>query len=277
MASWVVTIRPEHPEHWGYAAESEFWDIVTRRDIKAGDDVFFWQGEGSFVSWTRATCDALDIVGDMPAASWNDRKYVCRIPFDIVSEQPREAIRWSEFAKAAGITQLPSNGQLRVPESAEQYVRDLFSPVVDRPNDDPYAPDDYPDTREKITTAIYRRRGQQRFRDQLIDAYDGTCAVTGSTVEETLEAAHIRPYRGVHSHRVTNGLLLRADVHTLFDLFLLTVDETSTVRVGPDLADTEYSRYDGAKALLPSLRSDRPKKQDLRSHHAQCSWFSPTS
>ncbi|WP_169719739.1 HNH endonuclease, partial [Novosphingobium acidiphilum] len=54
-------------------------------------------------------------------------------------------------------------------------------------------------------------------------AYDGKCAVTSCAIEPLLEAAHIHPYLGPKTNHVTNGMLLRADIHTLFDLGLLAI------------------------------------------------------
>ncbi|GAC81298.1 HNH endonuclease [Gordonia malaquae] len=269
MASWIFTIKGEHPEHWGYAADSGFWDIVNRKDVKAGDDIFFWQGKGSLVSWTVASDDAIDIVDSMPPAQWNDRPYVRRIPIDIVSEEPIVDISWTDLAENTGITAKPLNGQIRVPTDAEEYLRALFKPE----SEDSATAAGYPDTRTKISALIHRRRGQQRFRQSLLDAYDRTCAVTGSRVEDVLEAAHIRPYRGSHSHRVSNGILLRSDIHTLFDLNLLTVDEQHVVRLHPDLLDSEYGQYDGLPLRLPKSRAARPAKDNLRVHNCECSWF----
>src|SRR5205823_2979542 len=65
------------------------------------------------------------------------------------------------------------------------------------------------------------RQGQFAFRAALIEAYGGRCAMTGCDILEVLEAAHIVPYRGPSTNAVSNGLLLRADIHTLFDLGLI--------------------------------------------------------
>lgn len=71
---------------------------------------------------------------------------------------------------------------------------------------------------------VAERRGQEPFRKALLNAYDGRCAVTGcDAVDAPLEAAHISPYRGPQSNHVTNGLLLRAHIHTLFDVDLVCV------------------------------------------------------
>lgn len=85
-------------------------------------------------------------------------------------------------------------------------------------------PDRYDeDLRVRVPGSLFIRRGQPRFRRLLLDAYLGRCAITGTAIPALLEAAHISRYRGDHTDRVDNGLLLRADIHTLFDLHLLTV------------------------------------------------------
>jgi hypothetical protein len=85
-----------------------------------------------------------------------------------------------------------------------------------------FDPKDARDGRQRINQLVAIRQGQPAFRKKLMTAYR-RCAVTGCTIEQVLEAAHISPYRGDHTNHVTNGLLLRADVHTLFDLGLLKV------------------------------------------------------
>ena len=78
--------------------------------------------------------------------------------------------------------------------------------------------------RERTLSLIVRRQGQPAFRRQLIAAYKGRCAITGCEVQAVLEAAHIVPYKGSKTNDPGNGLLLRADMHTLFDLRLVAVD-----------------------------------------------------
>lgn len=96
------------------------------------------------------------------------------------------------------------------------------------------------DARSRVIAAIVRRRGQRSFREALLKAYSGACAITGCTIPAILEAAHVHPYKGDHTNVVNNGLLLRADVHTLFDLGLIAIEpQTLIVRVSPELAGTE--------------------------------------
>ncbi len=76
------------------------------------------------------------------------------------------------------------------------------------------------DARKRTLVAIAQREGQPAFRQSLLQAYAGTCVISGCTITVLLEAAHIVPYRGPQTNTVGNGLLLRADLHKLFELLL---------------------------------------------------------
>jgi putative restriction endonuclease len=120
-------------------------------------------------------------------------------------------------------------------------------------------PTDEYDARRRVTRQIVARRGQKKFRMALIQAYGGRCAVTGSAVEAVLEAAHLRPYMGPASNVVTNGLLLRADIHTLLDLRLLAIDpSTRTVRLAETLRQSDYASLEGRQVAAPTPQSARP-------------------
>lgn len=79
------------------------------------------------------------------------------------------------------------------------------------------------DHRERVTAEIVVRRGNKSFRDKALKNFGGRCAISGWKVEAVLEAAHIVPHLGYHTDLADNALLLRADLHTLFDLELLRV------------------------------------------------------
>jgi len=116
------------------------------------------------------------------------------------------------------------------------------------------------DARNKTLGEIYRRRGQGRFRKLLLESYDYRCAVTGCSIVSLLEAAHILPHRGTASDIVQNGLLLRADVHTLFDLGLLRVNTTDwSIQLHEVVrADPAYDGLHGRQLKLPLAKSDYP-------------------
>ena len=120
------------------------------------------------------------------------------------------------------------------------------------------------DARSKVLRAISSRRGQKKFRKSLIEAYDGKCAITQCTIIELLEAAHIVPYTGKQTNHIQNGLLLRADIHTLFDLGLISVDKDFRVVVSGTLENTkEYWALNGTSIFLPEDHNERPSIQAL--------------
>ncbi|HIE95674.1 MAG TPA: HNH endonuclease [Planctomycetes bacterium] len=81
--------------------------------------------------------------------------------------------------------------------------------------------------------------------------YEHRCVVTGCTVIAVLEAAHIRPYRRPEDNDVKNGLLLRADIHTLFDLNLLGIEPgTWQIHIHPRI-EQNYAEFAGHTLLLP--------------------------
>lgn len=136
--------------------------------------------------------------------------------------------------------------------------------------DDTFEPQDADEGCDRTLTAIRRRRGQPKFRRALIDAYEGRCAVTRCDFEGALEAAHIAPYDGAHTNRVTNGLLLRADVHTLFDLHHITVDSTTMrVRIADVLRGTAYEYLDGELLRETKDLKSRPDKLALDAHRKE--------
>jgi hypothetical protein len=73
---------------------------------------------------------------------------------------------------------------------------------------------------------------------------------------DVVEAAHIKPYRGAADNHPANGLLLRADLHTLFDLDLIGIEPgTLTVRVHPDAGAAGYGEFDGVKLKCSSAEA----------------------
>lgn len=115
------------------------------------------------------------------------------------------------------------------------------------------------------------RLGQQSFQAVVLGAYGQRCAVTGEKIRPVLQAAHIRPLSYGGEHRLDNGLLLRSDVHTLFDRGYLGVDPKHRLLVSPRLrADFDngehlYQRA-GQPIRVPPRRIDRPNREFLEWH-----------
>ncbi|QNK03175.1 HNH endonuclease [Dyella telluris] len=129
------------------------------------------------------------------------------------------------------------------------------------------------DARHRTAASIVRRRGQRKFRDKLLRAYGGECSITRCSIEEILEAAHIHPYKGDQTNVIQNGLLLRADLHTLFDLGLIAIEPTTLeVLVSPKLQGTEYERLRGTQLKTCSHSHERPNPEALQWHRNRCDW-----
>jgi putative restriction endonuclease len=116
------------------------------------------------------------------------------------------------------------------------------------------------------------RLGQGAFRVIVTDVYQRQCALTNSHVLHVLDAAHIRPYADGGSHNPSNGLLLRQDVHTLFDRGYLTVSPDYHVEVSRRLKDEfdngkEYYALQGKTILLPGNPAFRPSTEQLVWHN----------
>jgi hypothetical protein len=132
-----------------------------------------------------------------------------------------------------------------------------------------FSPTNIEDARRRIMSSIVQRQGQGLFRARLLAAYQGRCAFTGCDASSALEAAHIFPYRGIETNSVTNGLLLRADLHTLFDLGLVAIDSRNmTILLSPSLASGHYSVLAGKQVAIPIDPACRASLEAIDMHRA---------
>jgi len=113
---------------------------------------------------------------------------------------------------------------------------------------------------EKVKALIKSRRGQPQFREALLNAFNGTCCVTQCNVIKVLEAAHIKPHSEETDYDPNNGLLLRSDIHTLYDQQLLSIDEEGAVNIAMELLETEYGQYQGKKLNAELFE---PRKENI--------------
>lgn len=118
---------------------------------------------------------------------------------------------------------------------------------------EPPTPLSVEDARRRIDAQIVARQGGKAFRDEALRRFGRRCAISDWPVTEVLEAAHIVPYLGEHTNTPDNALLLRSDLHTLFDRNLLQIDP-DTLRVGfaASLEDGPYSGFSGKEITLPT-------------------------
>ena len=123
----------------------------------------------------------------------------------------------------------------RTYDTADQEGRRLWTAVTERLAAQPRAPLSAGRYGEPVL--IQPRLGQGTFRVAVTDVYQRSCAVTRERTLPILDAAHIRPFAEGGEHDVANGLLLRTDVHRLFDLGYVTVSTDARFEVGRRLRD----------------------------------------
>jgi len=138
------------------------------------------------------------------------------------------------------------------------------APIPGRPVYAEYgeAPNDDPEALRSFSRAL--RRGQPAFRRNLLVAYEGKCCVSGWGPEPVLEAAHIEEHSKSGLNSLANGLLLRSDLHALFDEGLLRIDPDRLVVVlAPSLEGTPYWELQG-QVLRPPVKGDGPSRELLK-------------
>lgn len=146
-------------------------------------------------------------------------------------------------------------------------LTEFFHPSISpfEGSDEP-EPKDNSDALEWINVSIRRRRGQTEFRKALISAYDRKCVVSQVSVLDVLEAAHIKEFSKKGQNVVTNGLLLRSDLHVLFDINKMGIDpDKLTVHFSNEIRALEpYKSMEGQIILRPKNRKDSPEVPALK-------------
>ncbi len=124
------------------------------------------------------------------------------------------------------------------------------------------------DRRQRAMREIRLRRGQPEFRKKLRRQYGDQCMISGCNLIDVVEAAHISPYRGKEDNNPSNGLLLRADLHTIFDLDLLGIHpNTLEIQLHPIVMNAGYSHFSNTRLIHPT--TVRPSQAALASRWVQ--------
>ena len=145
--------------------------------------------------------------------------------------------------------------QLAIKKNSQHSIRpsdvDLINAVLRKLDSRLSAPfQDRRNAAQGFTTVTVRARlGQGSFRDSLLDQFGTTCAFTGDAPKQSLDAAHLYSYAKLGEHHDSGGLLLRSDIHRLFDAGLMTVDPlTLTIDLHDSLmAYPTYRELQGQK------------------------------
>lgn len=116
------------------------------------------------------------------------------------------------------------------------------------------------------------RLGQGAFRIAVTEAYGRQCAISDGKVLPALDAAHIRPFAEGGSHAKSNGILLRKDIHCVFDAGYATIDTSYRFVVSNKVKEVfdngnEYRRLHGKVLRLPIRPGDKPDRELLQWHN----------
>jgi len=274
----------------------EPWSCGRNKSIKTNDRLFLLkQGDElpkGIIASGRATSDVYedDHWGDQKAAQGKQARYIKAawdtildfhveplLETSVIDGGKTPLVNWRTMISGISI---PANVAERMEVLWQKHVHGIrsnasvelqVSALEDKLELDGYFdPQKLEDDRDRQLQEIVQRRGQPEFRRKLIVAYRGRCAVTGNDVVDALEAAHILPYTGAKSNHVTNGLLLRADIHTLFDLHLLGIDPSSLkVAISPKLQKSCLNELSGRKLTLPDKTIHHPNKEALETRWKQ--------
>lgn len=152
--------------------------------------------------------------------------------------------------------------------STHLQANDYLTSSINEQEIDDFNFNDIKDDRKKIAVQIHLRRGQKKFRKKLIDIYNKKCVVTQCEIVEMLEAAHIYSFKGSDTNKIPNGLLLRSDIHTLFDLGLIGINpDNYLLQISNKIInDQYYAALHQSKINLPERIEDYPNKDALKYH-----------
>ncbi|MBN2604153.1 MAG: HNH endonuclease [Candidatus Thermoplasmatota archaeon] len=135
----------------------------------------------------------------------------------------------------------------------ESIPKQNFNEII-RNDISEYIPN-FNEIREKILRTISERKGQNSFRESLIKQHNNTCMISQCIESSVLDAAHIIPYQGENDNHINNGLLLRTDIHSLFDLDLLGINpDTLEIFISKKIKDFTYTQLTGKKLRTNGIK-----------------------
>ena len=224
----------------------ELWTI---RNLQPGDKVVANKGKSAVLGVGTV---------ESPGYRWNEKRKEFR--HTVMVEE------W-DVSCAKGISMQRKWQDTVVPISAS-----LFRTITGKGVEAGPSWEEIEEARERRDTSVKQRLGQDKFREALLTIYDGQCAITGCQVEKVLEAAHIYTSPGKDLNTPSNGILLRADVHHLFDWDLLRIEPKGRgfrVRLADSLrGHLEYGRFHDRVFRVPD-RLDKDRFRAYLKDHAR--------
>lgn len=188
---------------------------------------------------------------------------------DAPADWPRNAVQGKTYDLGVGDgARIWDEVRRRLPTTRERDRDDVLVGMARADG----APIELDDARPERWHEVRARLGQGGFRVAVTGAYRKRCAVTGEKTLPALEAAHIRPYAERGPNDVRNGLLLRSDLHRLFDSGYVTIDPDHRVVLSRRIREEfengrEYYRFDGQRLVNLPSNDEQPDRSFLEWHN----------
>jgi hypothetical protein len=275
------------PEHWPYrllrglvetyrstGSASESWRCAAHKKIGCGDSAYMLKQGRPIGIFGRGT-----VIGEperRPVAAPGERNWQVEIEFDAsrgdVLWDPRERFLVQEnqlltLPVLKTQWQNQSSGITLDPDAARAIDDMVFDSIMvgrGRATKVDEVVQDVARQKKMVEQAV--RPEQQDFSRRIREIYRDKCAVTGCVTPAALEAAHIRTQKGLDNNSPANGMLLRSDIHALFDRLLVTLSEDGArLEVSPELTDTGYNFLKTALVTRPSEGS-KPSMENIQDH-----------
>jgi len=271
MSTWLVLQRPSsgYNDEPGISYEYPL-SIPNGRQIKANDILIVVEplrvsgSKKRIIGW-GVVDHVITYVRDLKAMGnaiySNYNELFPRLAFEDIGGDPRNnqqnAITTVPSARAAMILGIVANAASQ-PRNSSALQLELPLSIAAAP---------LPFVSDTIQLEARRvRQGQGIFRKDLLVLYSGRCAISDFIPNAAVDAAHIIPYAESEDHDIGNGLLLRSDLHNLFDDGLLRINPKSlTIELSKELNTTPYAAFDGA--LLRQRVDGTHPSIDAIDHH----------
>jgi hypothetical protein len=299
--TWIFQATPDRFDVQGYVAKYKtiYWSVGhTHFDstIKVGDEVFVWKALGKAKDFSGVVAHGFVVEPPVEKAKvqfpenlgdefWKgDGKEKSTLKVGVKLDEVRitpetgallkEKFFADEQLKNLQLIKARVGTVFLIKSERVDRLRSLWASPNPLPaqarleNEGEFNVSNVEEAKEKVLRSIALRRGQRKFRNALLDAYANACAVTGTAIKDVLEAAHIVAYQGTSTNHVCNGLLLRSDIHALFDLGLLSIDpKTLCVYCSEQIRqETMYKELHGKKLRMPTKANQQPDYTALQGH-----------
>ncbi len=248
--------------------------VTLTKNSSYVDGAFADLGDGT---WVLHYCEHRNNANGAKVSTWNQPLINCLIDGVPVGVFMQEGNSSQSYLRALAFVEEydPDSGVFILhgpvsPETEHIFKAHESSQAPTEQDELPSVDEIRKDTRQTILRTNIVRKGQRRFRSDLLQAYDGQCAITGYDVNPVLQAAHILEYRGTPSNNVKNGIVLRADIHILFDRALLGIDPSDfKVVLSKSIADSRYEDINGKSIQLPKDKNLWPSEDYVAASFAR--------